>query len=89
MHEEKAELPMLVRLLGSEIDVSALQPQNAESPIDVTFSGMEIEEIEVQLWNAPSPMEVTFVGKTIDVFPPGHCTRQVRFLSYRAPSTLA
>ena len=46
---EKAELPMLVTVLGMVTEVRPLQPEKAELPIKVTELGMVTEERLLQL----------------------------------------
>lgn len=67
LHFLKAELPMLVTLLGMVILSSLLHPENADAPMFVTLFGIVTLVRLLQFWKAELPMFVTPSGITRDV----------------------
>jgi hypothetical protein len=66
---EKAELPMLVTLLGIVTDVRLEQPQKAELPMLVTLLGIVTDMRPEQPLKASEPMLVTLLGITVFLHP--------------------
>lgn len=69
VHSPKADLPILVTLLGIDTEESPLQPLKALSPIFVTVFGIKIEVKPVQYRNRP--LNIVVVPSLILTAPEG------------------